>query len=195
MRGWAGLSFAANLPKVERWQQYAAENGRGNSIFIFDREQGFNFIEYALARYGVESITNVVGILMRVLDDARKARGKTGTDENPFWDEAIEEILEHSIPVLYSAHGTVTIEGILDFAVNAPVGDEKWKQVAKNIESNPTALALRKYSAAPVNPLPPEECKRMVSYWMTGEWQKMDEKTRGNVLSSLTSRLCLSCGF
>jgi hypothetical protein len=31
----------------------------------------------------------------------------------------------------------------------------------------------------------------MVAYWMTGEWQKMDERTRGNVMSSLTSRLGL----
>jgi len=189
--GMGGLVLCSKPSEIERWQQYAAENGRENSLFIFDREQGFNFIEYALARYGVDSITNIVGIIMRVLDDARKARGKTGGDDSPFWDESIEEILKHAIPVLYSAHGTVTIQGILDFAVNAPVGDEKWKEVAKNIEGNPTALALRNMSAAPVNPLPPEDSKRMVSYWMMGEWQKMDERTRGNVLSSLTSRLGL----
>ena len=189
--GMGGLVLCSKPSEVSRWQQYAAENGRESSIFIFDRGQGFNFIEYALARYGVESITNVVGILMRVLDDARKARGKSGSDDSPFWDESIEEILQHSIPVLYSAHGTVTIQGILNFVVNAPVGAEKWKEVAKNIEGNPTALALRNMSASPLNPLPPDDCKRMVSYWMTGEWQKMDEKTRGNVITSLTSRLGL----
>jgi TraM recognition site of TraD and TraG len=189
--GAGGLVLCSKPSEVERWQRYAAENGREDSVFIFDREQGFNFIEYAIARYGVEAITNVVGILMRVLDDARKARGKTGNDDSPFWDESIEELLKHAIPVLYSAHGTVTIEGILDFAVNAPVGTEKWKEVAKNIEGNPTAAALQKMAADPLNPLPPAECKRMVSYWMTGEWQKMDERTRGNVLSSLTSRLGL----
>lgn len=186
-----GLVLCSKPTEIERWQQYAAENGRENSVFIFDRGQGFNFIEYALARYGVDSITNVVGILMRVLDDARRARGKTGSDESPFWDESIEEILKHAIPVLYSAHGTVTIDGILDFAVNAPVGAEKWKEVAKNIEGNTAAFALRKMTAEPVNALPMEECKRMVSFWMKGEWQKHDEKTRGNILSSLTSRLGL----
>ena len=104
--GFGGLVLCSKPSEIERWQEYAADNGRENSLFIFDREQGFNFIEYALARYGVESITNVVGILMRVLDDARKARGKTGSDDSPFWDESIEEILKHAIPVLYSAHGT-----------------------------------------------------------------------------------------
>ena len=84
--GMGGLVLCSEPSEVERWQQYAAENGRENSVFIFDREQGFNFIEYALARYGVDSITNVVGILMRVLDDARKARGKSGDDNSPFWD-------------------------------------------------------------------------------------------------------------
>jgi hypothetical protein len=189
--GMGGLVLCSKPSEIERWQQYAAENGRENSVFIFDREQGFNFIEYALHRYGVDSITNVVGILMRVLDDARKARGKSGDDNSPFWDESIEEILKHAIPVLYSATGTVTIQGILDFAIHAPVGAEKWKEVAKNIEGNPTALALRTMSAAPLHPLPPEECKRMVSFWMTGEWQKHDDRTRGNILSSLTSRLGL----
>ena len=190
--GMGGLVLASKPTEIPRWRDdYAASNGRENSIFVFDEKQGFNFIEYALARYGVHGITNVVGILMRVLDDARKARGKSGDDNSPFWDESIEEILKHAIPVLYSAHGTVTIESILNFAVHAPVGADKWKEVAKNIEGNSTALALRKMSAEPLNALPPEQCKRMVSYWMTGEWQKMDERTRGNVLSSLTSRLGL----
>ena len=190
--GMGGIVFCSKPSEVPRWQQgYAPENGRENSVFVFDREQGFNFIEYALARYGVDGITNVVGILMRVLDDARKARGRTGNDDSAFWDENIEEILKHAIPVLYSAHGTVTIEGILAFAVNAPVGRDEWEQVTQNIEGNSTAIALRKMSIDPVNPLPPDECKRMVSFWMTGEWQKHDARTRGNILSSLTSRLGL----
>jgi hypothetical protein len=189
--GMGGLVLCSKPSEVERWREYARAHGRENSLFIFDENQGFNFIEYALARYGVDSITNVVGILMRVLDDARKARGKSGSDDNPFWDESIEEILKHSIPVLYSAHGKVTVESILEFAVRAPESSEKWKEVAGNIEGNPTALALRKMSGQPLKPLPPEEIKRMVSFWMTGEWQKMDTRTRGNVLSSLTSRLGL----
>ena len=189
--GMGGLVLCSKPSEISRWQQYAAENGRENSLFIFDREQGFNFIEYALRRYGVESITNVVGILMRVLDDARKARGKTGNDDSPFWDESIEEVLKHAIPVLYSAYGTVTIAGILDLAVHAPVGAEKWKEVAKNIEANPAAAALRKMSADPAIALPEEECKRLTTFWIKGEWQSHDAKTRGNILSSLTSRLGL----
>jgi hypothetical protein len=192
LRTGAGFYVACSkVSEIPRWESYVAENNRENSLFIFDRNQGFNFLEYAMARYGADGITNVVGILMRVLDDARKARGKSGGDDNPFWDESIESILSHAIPVLYASTGTVSIEGILDFAINAPVGADSWKRVAKNIEGNAAALALRTMAANPVNPLPPDDCKRLVSYWMTGEWQKHDEKTRGNILSSLTARLGL----
>ncbi len=189
--GMGGLVLCSKPSEVERWQEYALANGRENSVFLFDEQQGFNFIEYALARYGMDSITNVIGILMRVLDDARKAQGKSGSDDSPFWDESITQLLQHAIPVLYSAYGTVTVESILDFAVNAPETAEKWKAVAQDVGSNSTAVALRTMSAEPAKPLPPEARKRLVSYWMTGEWQKMDVKTRSNVLSSLTSRLGL----
>lgn len=189
--GMGGFVACSKPSEIERWQNYAAENGRSDSIFIFDREQGFNFIEYALARYGVDSITNVVGILMRVLDDARKARGKSGDDSNPFWDESIEEALKHVIPVLYSAYGSVTIQGILDFVVNAPVGDAKWKLAVSNIGASPTALALNKMAGNPLHPLPEDERKRMADFWVSGEWQRHDEKTRGNIISSMTARLGL----
>jgi hypothetical protein len=189
--GMGGLVLCSKPSEVERWQDYAHANGRESSLFLFDEQQGFNFIEYALARYGMDSITNVIGILMRVLDDARKAQGKSGSDDSPFWDESITQILQHSIPVLYSAYGTVTVESILDFAVNAPENAERWKAAAQDVASNCAALALRTMSDAPLKPLPPPERKRLLSYWMTGEWQKMDIKTRSNVLSSLTSRLGL----
>jgi hypothetical protein len=192
--GMGGLVLCSKPSEVERWQKYAAENGRESSLFIFDKHEGFNFVEYALARYGVDAITNVVGILMRTLDDARKARGKTGSDENPFWDESTEEVLKHAIPVLYSATGTVTIDDIIDFAIAAPATPERVTELAKNtraFKANAAMSALMKMdSPEAAIALSPAEGKRLLKFWAS-EWQSNDGKTRSNILSSLRSRLGL----
>lgn len=186
--GMGGLVLCAKPEEVQLWRTYAATHGRTRSVILFDETQGFNFIAYELARQGMQGIGNVTECLMRVLEAADHATGATGTSSDPFWAQATRQVLNYAIPVIYAAHGTCSVSDIIDFALSAAANPGHYADPAW-VEQSYAARALRKAVDAPAVPMADEHAVRaMAAYWFQ-QYPAIPEKTRGNILISLSTRL------
>ncbi len=185
--GMGGLVLCAKPEEVKLWQRYAKEHGRSNSVVIFDESQGFNFITYELARQGMQGISNVTECLMRVIAAADHASGVTGGKGEDFWEKSMRLTLNYAIPVIYAAHGAVTVANIIDFVSSAATKAEQYGNEAWARHSY-AAQTLRKAMDAPVLSMDSYAIKTVVHYWFQ-QYPAIPEKTRGNILISLSACL------
>jgi hypothetical protein len=185
--GFGGITCVAKFEEVERWRDLAKKNGRSNSVIIFDENHGYNFIQHELARQGTRGLANVVECLIRLLEMAANATGTAGRDSEAFWLESIRELLNHIIPLLYSAYGTVTVSSILDFVTTAATKPELYTD-SDWVNAHYAGRTMSRVVKSPVVPLPPDIRDAMLAYWIR-EYTAIPEKTRGNMVISLSSKL------
>ncbi len=186
--GFGGLVLAAKPDEVEQWAQYAYANGRMNSFVQFgERAGGFNFIEYELARQGADGIGSVVECLMRILEAARLTGANPSQGGQQFWDDATRQLLRNTIPILYSATGTVRIPDIIRFVSSAPTSMDQ----ARNADWQAESFMFRALLAVrqePVRPISTADFEKIGSYWRD-EFAQLDPKTRSNIAISLSTVL------
>ena len=185
--GMGGLVLCVKPEEVELWLKYAKENGRRDSVVLFDAQQGFNFIEYEFARQGVAGVSNVTECLMRILDATDHATGAGGVSSDPFWPQSIRLVLNHALPVIYAAHGQVTIDSVIDFVTSAAVKPEQYKNEDWCAGSF-AASSLRKCTERAVVTIDQSKQKSLLRYWFQ-EFPGLDQKTRSNILVSLSAKL------
>jgi hypothetical protein len=185
--GMGGLVLCAKPEEVALWKAYLKANGREKSLVLFDETQGFNFIDYELARQGLAGIGNVTECLMRVLEAADHTTGAGGVSSDPFWAQATRQVLNYTIPLLYCAHGAVTVGSIIDFVVSAApkaaqYSDDDW------CKTSLAARTLRRAAENAVVPMDRHGQRAMLDYWFN-QYPAIPEKTRGNIVISLSAKL------
>jgi hypothetical protein len=185
--GMGGLVLCAKPEEVKLWQRYAKEHGRSNSVVVFDESQGFNFITYELARQGMQGISNVTECLMRVIEAADHASGVTGGKGEDFWEKSMRLTLNYAIPVIYAAHGTVTIADIISFVSSAATRVQQYDDDAWMRRSY-AAQTLGKCVGTPVLAMDAYAIKAMKDFWFQ-QYPAIPEKTRGSIIISLSSCL------
>lgn len=186
--GMGGLVLCAKPEEVETWKRYAIAHGRADSLIVFDETQGFNFITYELARQGLAGISNVTECLMRVLEAADHTAGAGGgASSDPFWGQATRQVLNYTIPLLYSAHGGVTVSSIIDFVTSAATKPEQYKDTNWCSRSL-AAQTLQKAAQNAVVPMTKNGITAMLDYWFN-QYPAIPEKTRGNIVITLSSKL------
>ena len=185
--GMGGLVLCAKPDEVETWLRYAHENGRSKSVILFGERGGsFNFITYELTRQGMDGIGSVVECLMRILDAARLSRG-SGASSEPFWDDAIRQLLRNCLPILYAATGQVRIPDIIRFVAEAPTSVEQLQEA----EWQRTSFMFQALLAAKQQPraaLSADDFEKTASYWRF-EYAQLNPKTRSNIAISLSTAL------
>ncbi|MDQ0462955.1 hypothetical protein QO010_000703 [Caulobacter ginsengisoli] len=187
--GMGGLVLCAKPDEAHRWCEYAAENGREQSVMLFgppDRWR-FNFLTYELSRQGPAGIGSVVECLMRILEAARLTNPNAGRGSEAFWEDASRQLLRNTIPILYAATGTVSIPDIIRFIGSAPKSLQElqsadWQQHAFMFQ------ALAQARRAPVVALPDPDFDKCAAYWRD-EYATLDPKTRSNIAISLSTAL------
>lgn len=186
MRGGAGMLILAAKPEaVDSAVRLARENGRENSVILFGETGGYNFITADLARHGFDGLGSVLDNLMLITSSDLASSGGRGSEQ--FWDDSKRLTLGKTIPVLYSATGTVKITDTVDFIRSAPtsleeIQDEKWRQSSFMFEM------LMKARYEPVHPLGDQTFAQIGSYWRD-EWTRLDPKLRGNVMATISAGL------
>lgn len=186
--GMGGLVLCAKPDEVTRWERYAAQHGRSASLLRFDGSQGFNFLDYGLARHGLDGINSVVECLMRVLDAARKASPDAGKAGDQFWEDATRQVLRYTIPPLHIAYGRVTVEHILRFVTSAP---ENFAQVAADADWQTHSFmhqTMERCFNEPALPIADAALMKIADYWGK-EYTAIPMKTRGNIQISLSAAL------
>lgn len=186
--GMGGLVLCAKPDEVETWVRYARANGRGNSLLLFgDKGGGFNFITYELARQGMDGLGSVVECLMRIIDATRLAGGSGGSGREPFWDDAMRQVLRNTVPILYGAIGTVRIPEIIRFVAEAPTSldqlqDAEWQRDSFMFQ---TLVAAAKRPAAAIGRA---DYEKIAAYWRF-EWAQLSVKLRSSIAMSLSTAL------
>jgi len=187
--GMGGCVTATKVEDIELWQKsYTPKHGRGNSLVLVDGvNETFNFLDYLLATQGMDGIGTVTESLMRIIDAARKSSpdASRGGGESPFWRDATLEALRYTVPPLYRADGTVSIPSILRFIVSAP----KSRAEAKGREWKEGSFMYQKLvRASPKVAMDNWALQNACRFW-SEKWADSDERTRSNVISTITATL------
>lgn len=186
--GYGGLVLCAKPEEVELWKSYCKEHGRESDMVVFDKSRHFNFLSYIFAVKGAEGANAATDVLMKILKAADLAAGQgQGKEGEAFWVKTTRECLLNAITVLYSAIGTVTIEGIVQFVTTMPTAAPKPEDAGKPV-INYALDRLNRCKEKPVHKLPAHSLKRVRNYWLR-QFIAMPEKTRGSIVTSVTAEL------
>lgn len=93
-----GLVLTAKADDAARWQRWAAQTGRSNDVVEVreDSACAFNILQYEFEQGG-EHTHNLVSLIMGALTSGG---GSTVSSSEPYWTEALRELLIHAIDTL-----------------------------------------------------------------------------------------------
>ena len=186
--GMGGLTTAVKSEDVDLWRRYAAEHGRGNSLVLFDENEGFNFLDYELARQGMDGIGTVTEMLMHLLEIAKRASptaSQRGGEE--FWQDAMRQTLRRLILPLYAAAGSLSVADMTRSLSTAPTNlkeptDPEWQRRSFFYKVMDAAARY------PRVPMSRATLADTIRYWAE-EWPAIPDKTRGNIVITITAAL------
>jgi hypothetical protein len=182
--GMGGLILCAKPEEADLWRHYVQVNGRAQSLIEFtDRQHGFNFVNYELARQGTSGLNSVVECLMHMLEAARNTTAGSNKGGGAFWEDTVRQMLRHSLPVIHAATGGVRLTDIVQFVRSAPASrqemqDPKWHE---------SSFMFRIFCQAR-DIIDDRTGGQAFSYWRD-EIASLDPKTRSNITISLTTAL------
>jgi hypothetical protein len=185
--GMGGIVMTAKPDEIALWTDYARRNGRASSLVIFDESSGYNFLAHELSRQGVAGVGSVIECLLAVLEASDHATGSAGKDSEAFWGQSIRQLLQYAVPLLFAAHGTISVSSVLAFVTTAATRAEQYVDAGFS-QSSFAAQTLRKAVDDPAVPLPAGELNTLLGYWFL-QYPAIPEKTRGNIVISLSTRL------
>lgn len=187
--GFGGLVTATKFEDISLWRRYTQQHGRKNSLIIFDGEnETFNFLDYCMARYGVDGIGTVVDCLMRVVDAARRASATASQrGGEAFWEDATRNVLRYTLPPLYSAKGSLNILDILRFISGAPMNlqeptSREWQEKSFMYKVMNVATGRPKVRMGDA------ALQNTIDYWRY-QWPAVPDRTRGNIVITITAAL------
>lgn len=187
--GAGGLVLCAKPEEAETWLHYAREAGRLQSVIHVSSGSPwrFNFLDYLLRKDGIEAASNAVDVLMRAAEASRHAKDRPGGEGDAFWSNAAYQLLSNSILALFSAYGRITTDELYRFLATAPQSEAQMMEAGWQQQSFCYAT-LNRADKAPVHRLEERELLQMVHYWRF-DFARLDPKTRGNILITVTSLL------
>lgn len=192
--GMGGIVLTAKPGEFELWQGYAARAGRLEQLIRFapDAPFAFNFLDYAIKADEAAgrrfTTMNVVNLLMKVTEAAQRGNEMSGkAAEQPFWRLAPRELLDHTIDVLYAAYGTLRLADIPRFILDAPRSEEDYDDDAFK-RSSFFMQTLAKMIRDPVH-LMSDADEEVVLHYFRRNFGRLDERTRSNIVATMTSQL------
>jgi hypothetical protein len=184
--GFGALVLCAKPGEANLWRRYCEETGRLDSLIVFDESgrQRFNFLEYELKRGGRLITQNLVNLFLRVIE---ATQGGQHGEKNPFWRNAVSELLNNAFLALYSAYGQVRLDKLMELLDTAPVSPEQaaspsWQEASFCWQ---TVDRLREGAAVPISS---HDAHHAASY-LCKRFAGLDKDTRTNVMATLTSMI------
>jgi hypothetical protein len=187
--GAGGIILVAKPEEAALWRRYVAEHGRRASLVeIGGPDHGFNFLTYELSRQGASGLSSVVECLMKIVEASRSAISDAGRNGGePFWDDAMRQLLRNTLPVLYGATGTLSIADIVAFIRSAPaepqhMSNADWQNNSFMFQAFKEAWEREKAGG-------PDYGLYAISQYWRDEFCALDPKTRGNIAIGLSTAL------
>jgi hypothetical protein len=179
--GWGMLVMTTKPGEAQQWEGWAKAAGRAGDLLIVrpESEHRFNFLDY-LDRHpekGVRVPTNIGDALMTL---ARYAKPKAkGTEASEFFAESAGHMATQAIHVLRGAGERLTLEAIGRIISSAPKHPKELQEKSARLSWLVGLLDLMaERGAGNVN--------AVTDYWL-GQFPTMNERTRGDIIATLTS--------
>ena len=177
--GFGGLVLCSKPDERPRWEQYAKECGRDHQLIIMDAtgKERFNFLEYSLYNQGSRETFNLVSLFTTMAEAARNNTGGNAAD--PYWQDAMKELLSHTIDALIAAKGKLVLSEVLQFVESIPLPTDERRD----------GFCMQTLGRAYGNPAYQQSVQQMqmVNNYIMQQMRYMSDKTRGNIISSFTS--------
>lgn len=189
LRAGHGAYVTAAKPEViQQWLRYGQKHGRGNSIILLDENEGFNMLEYEMARHGMDGTGTVVEYTMRVIDASRRASGTASQRGGEvFWEDTSRVVQRYTLPTLYAANGALSFPDIIRFVTTAPASPQQ----AASREWQESSFMFRTLKLAAERPkvrMTQAALQNVVNFWRE-QWPAIPDKTRGNIVITITAAL------
>jgi hypothetical protein len=190
--GFGGLVLCAKPDEASRWEGYARDCGRGASVIRLDASGKFrfNFLDYLMrlpSEQGGGLVDNVVDALMHILESAHGSSDGMG-EQSDFWKKSVRELLSNAIAALYHAHGRVTLDELVQLVNSVPISEQQANDPDFKTWS-PCFSTMKKLFDDPAIPLPQREATQLVTYFGQTFGQRLDAKTRSNILITLSAEI------
>lgn len=187
--GYGGLVLTVKGDEPDLWKRYCAETGRSGSLVMFGPGHGhaFNFLEYERRRPGGGSVKNIAQLLQTV---QRESQRSSGGKEDPFWQNAVEMILENAIGLLCLAGETLSVPAIEKVIRTAPKhpGEIDDPETRWHDDSYCAACLRSARDRDPTEGESPAEraatLDAVAAFWME-KFPTQPENTRGSALAML----------
>ncbi len=201
--GFGGLVLTVKVDEASRWHKYASETGRLGDLVIVEpgRSATLNFLDYEASRKGDGA--GLTYELVRILQTAMEGGRERGKSDNPYWDDAVAQLLTNAIDLSLMATGKVSLPAIMSVIRSAPLStsdtatlgydDSKRDEIRKErggVWSQDSVCAdwLGKAFARTRNTDQVDDFKETYNYFVH-EWAPLDDRTRSTIFSTLMSRL------
>lgn len=201
--GFGGLVLTVKIDEVSRWHSYANETGRAGDLVIVQPGQSatLNFLDYEASRPGEGG--GLTYELVRILQTAMEGGRERGKSDNPFWEDAVAQLLTNAIDLSLMATGRVSLPAIMDVIRSAPLsladtatlGYDDARREALRAEQgvvwaqDSTCAEFLRQAFKNTKGTDRAEDFRETHEFFVREWAPLDDRTRSNILSTLTSRL------
>ncbi|MGP1346137.1 MAG: type IV secretory system conjugative DNA transfer family protein [Phycisphaerales bacterium] len=183
--GFGGLVLTVKSNETERWRDYLAAAGRSDDLVIFspDSPHRFNFLEHERRRVsrGGGQTTNMAELFVTLL-----TAGASEGSRDPFWDRALRQLLRNAIDALRLADEPLTLSALHRVINSAPLSaqqadDDDWKSRSYLFD------LLARANESDLTPQDRDDLRVTANYWLDEYAGVMDERTRGNIISTFTT--------
>lgn len=121
-----GCVLTSNQDEKDLWIKYCRETNRLNDLIIVEPggQHSFNFLDYEASNEDRVSYTqNIAKTLKLVIQSVEEKDG--GKSDDPFWDNALSQLVFFTIDLCLLAYGKLSVQQIYDVALSAPQKDKK----------------------------------------------------------------------
>lgn len=190
--GFGGVVFVVKPEETALWLKYCRAAGRESSVVMVDEASGFNFLTWEALRNGPKAIAAIVDYLTHILDIAKGGSPSKAEGSAEFFKDAAAQRLRYVIPALYSAYGSVTLEGVMRFLTSTPSSpkdvDPSTPEGAVFHAHSFMSQTLQRMAAGPAVRLQVADQNNIIRYWRQ-EFPRGAAKTEANVLMTISATL------
>jgi type IV secretory system conjugative DNA transfer VirD4/TraG family protein len=172
-----GIVFCVKPDEKAVWEQYADETGRRDDLMYLSKEY-FNFLDYEHSRpgEGAGEVENIVHLFMEIAEVGKDKKTKGGNEE--YWKDAVKQFLRNAITLLMLADESLTLLNIKKIIDTVPRSAEEIA-VAGNYCCSLIELIKQKGNNDNADFV-------LLSEYFKGEFARLDNRTRSNIISSFT---------
>lgn len=189
--GMGGLVLCAKSNEADRWQQLARQTGRERSLIRFDASGShrFNFMDYTAATLGRDGFDQNLSAALLAAAEASRMLKSSGGGDNPFFRDAAEELLLHTLPILKVTQARLKLADLLRFIDSAPRSIEQTQQEEWSRSSFCAQTLLRCGQLADQGNREAERiAEEHADYWLL-RFPALGDRTRSSIVATLTSTL------